>query len=87
MIPALRLASLIKAVFMSVSMYPGAMALTVIPLEAHSLERALVSWPIPPLEAAYAGTVMPPWKVRSEATLMIEPRWPDVNSEESRASR
>lgn len=51
-IPALRLASLIKATFMSVSMYPGAMALTLMPLETHSLDKALVNWPMPPLEAA-----------------------------------
>jgi len=35
--------SLINAVFISVAMYPGAMALTQIPLEAHSLLNALVS--------------------------------------------
>lgn len=27
-----------------------------------------------PFEAAYAGTVRPPWKVSREAKLMIEPR-------------
>jgi hypothetical protein len=82
-----RLSSLIKAVFMSVAMYPGAIALTLIPLATHSFDRALVSWPTPPLDAAYAGTVMPPWKVRSEATLMMEPRRPEGNSEASRARR
>lgn len=52
MMPALRLLSLIRATFMSVSMYPGATALTLMPLDAHSLDRALVSWATPPLEAA-----------------------------------
>ena len=87
MIPALRLLSLIKATFMSVAMYPGAMALTLIPLAIHSLESALVNCEMPPLDAAYAGTVMPPWNERSDATLIIEPRRPDENSDSSRARR
>ena len=32
----------IRASFMSVAMYPGAMPVTLIPLDAHSLERALI---------------------------------------------
>jgi hypothetical protein len=54
--------------FISVAIYPGAIALTFIPFAAHSLDSAFVSCPTPPFEAAYAGTVIPPWKVRSEAT-------------------
>lgn len=87
MMPAFRLLSLIKATFMSVAMYPGAMALTLIPLATHSFESALVNCEMPPLEAAYAGTVMPPWNERSDATLMIEPRRPDGKSDASRARR
>jgi hypothetical protein len=66
--------SFISAVFISVAIYPGAIAFTLIPLFAHSLLSAFVNWPTPPLLAAYAGTVMPPWNVRSDATLMMEPR-------------
>ena len=58
---------------MSVAMYPGATALTLTPLPDHSLQSALVSWATPPLLAAYAGTVSPPWKLRSDARLMILP--------------
>lgn len=43
MIPALRFESLMRAVFMSVAMYPGEIALTLIPLDTHSFDRALVS--------------------------------------------
>jgi hypothetical protein len=32
----------IRASFMSVAMYPGAMPVTLIPLEAHSLDKALI---------------------------------------------
>jgi hypothetical protein len=42
----------IRASFMSVAMYPGAMALTLMPLEAHSLESALVRPATPCLAAA-----------------------------------
>ena len=35
-----------------VTMYPGAMALTLTPRPAHSLDRALVSWATAPLLAA-----------------------------------
>lgn len=45
---------------MSVSMYPGAMAFTLMPLDAHSLESAFVRPATPCLAAAYAGTVRPP---------------------------
>lgn len=65
-----------SAVFMSVSMYPGAMALTVMPFDVHSFAKLFVTWPTAPLEAAYAGTVRPPWKVSSEAKLMMLPRRP-----------
>ena len=50
----------INAAFTSVATYPGAMALTEMPLTADSFDRALVSCDTPPLEAAYAGTVKPP---------------------------
>jgi hypothetical protein len=65
-----------KAVFISVSIYPGAIALTVIPLPVHSFAKLLVSCPTAPLDAAYAGTVMPPWNVSSDAKLMMDPRRP-----------
>lgn len=68
--------SLINASFMSVAIYPGAIAFTLTPLLAHSLLSALVSCPTPPLLAAYAGTVMPPWNVSNEATFMMLPRRP-----------
>lgn len=42
----------IKASFMSVAMYPGAMALTLMPLEAHSLDNALVRPATPCFAAA-----------------------------------
>lgn len=41
-----------SAVFISVSIYPGAMAFTVIPLDVHSLAKLLVSCPTAPFEAA-----------------------------------
>ena len=47
-----RSASSINAVFISVAMYPGAIALTEMPFPAHSFDRALVSCETPPLEAA-----------------------------------
>jgi hypothetical protein len=49
-----------RAVFMSVSMYPGAMAFTLMPFDAHSLDSAFVRPATPCLAAAYAGTVRPP---------------------------
>ena len=58
---------------LSVAMYPGAMAFTLTPLDAHSLASDLVICATPPLAAAYAGTVMPPWNDSSEATLIIFP--------------
>lgn len=65
--------SLSKASFISVAMYPGAIALTVIPFAAHSLLKALVSWVTAPFDAAYAGTVRPPWKDRRDPKLIIVP--------------
>lgn len=41
-----------RASFISVAMYPGAMALTLMPLEAHSFESALVRPATPCLAAA-----------------------------------
>jgi hypothetical protein len=72
--------SFISTVFISVAMYPGAIAFTLIPLLAHSLLSALVNCPTPPLLAAYAGTVIPPWNVRREATLIMAPRRPSGRS-------
>lgn len=63
------------------------MALTLMPLATHSFDKALVSCATPPLDAAYAGTVMPPWNESKEATLMTEPRRPLGNSDASRDSR
>lgn len=74
-----------RAVFISVSIYPGAIALTVIPFEVHSFDNALVSCATAPFDAAYAGTVRPPWKDRREAKLMMLPRRP-VDGEGSRVS-
>ena len=62
-----------SAVFISVAMYPGARALTLIPFSAHSLHSALVSWATPPLDAAYAGTVYPPKNESIDAMLIIFP--------------
>jgi hypothetical protein len=72
--------SLINASFISVAIYPGAIAFTLTPLLAHSFDSALVSCPTPPLLAAYAGTVIPPWKVSSEATFIMLPRRPSDRS-------
>lgn len=77
--------SLTIAVFISVSMYPGAIALTVIPLLVHSFAKLFVSCPTAPLDAAYAGTVRPPWNVSSEAKLMMLPFRP-VTGDGSRPS-
>lgn len=52
--------SFISASFMSVCMYPGAIAFTLTPFEAHSFDSALVSCATPPFALAYAGTVRPP---------------------------
>ena len=52
--------SSINAAFISVATYPGAIALTEMPVPADAFDRALVSCDTPPLEAAYAGTVKPP---------------------------
>ena len=62
-----------SASFISVSIYPGAIALTVIPSLVHSFAKLLVSCPTAPLLAAYAGTVSPPWNVRREAKLITDP--------------
>ena len=48
--------------------------MTFTPFEAHSFDSAFVSCATAPLDAAYAGTVSPPWKESREAKLMIEPR-------------
>jgi hypothetical protein len=47
-----RTGSFRRAVFISVSIYPGATALTVTPRDVHSLAKLLVSWPTAPLDAA-----------------------------------
>ncbi|KAL7358042.1 hypothetical protein ACKS0A_01954 [Histoplasma ohiense] len=77
----------INSVFISVLIYPGAMALTEMPLDIHSFDRALVSWATPPFDAAYAGTVMPPWNERRDATLMMVPLRPDWKLAASRDRR
>lgn len=46
---------------MSVAMYPGAMAFTLIPCLAHSLAMALVSVATAPFDAEYDGTKRPPY--------------------------
>ena len=76
-IAALRTGSFCKDTVLSVDMYPGAMALTFTPCDAHSLARAFVRLPMAPLLAAYPGTPTPPWKVSMEAVKMILPdlRW------------
>src|SRR2546423_1771423 len=56
------------------------MGLTLIPFHAHWLLNAWVSCATTPLEAAYAGTLIPPWNVRREAILMIRPRLPWLGS-------
>ena len=48
-----------SAVFISVAIYPGAKAFTLIPFSAHSLHNAFVTCATPPFDAAYAGTVYP----------------------------
>lgn len=58
----------------SVAIYPGQIAFTCTLCCAHSLLNAFVNWLIPPLAAAYAGTVIPPWKVSNDPKLMILPR-------------
>ena len=58
----------------SVLKYPGAIALTFTPCGAHSLARAFVSCPTPPLVAAYDETLSPPEKLSIEATVTIFPR-------------
>ncbi len=60
--------------YISVLTYPGTTAFTLTPCALHSFASALTSWPTPPFAAAYAGTVSPPWKVRSDAKWMMEPR-------------
>ncbi len=42
----------------------------------HSLAKLLVSCATAPLDAAYAGTVSPPWKDSSDAKLTMLPRRP-----------
>lgn len=76
LILANRASSFNSAVFISVSIYPGAIALTVTPLAVHSFAKLLVSCATAPLDAAYAGTVSPPWKVSSDAKLTMDPRRP-----------
>lgn len=80
-----------KAVFISVAMYlvrvskvshsfflthPGAMALTVTPFDVHSLASAFVSCATAPFDAAYAGTVSPPWNDSKLAKFIMLPRRP-----------
>jgi hypothetical protein len=50
-----------ESAHMSVAIYPGHMALTWTLCLLHSLLSAFVSWASPPLAAAYAGTVIPPY--------------------------
>src|SRR6266498_4153699 len=69
-----RWASASSGAVFAVFTYPGATALTLIPPAAHSLASALVRPATACLLAAYAATLMPPWNVRTDATLMILPR-------------
>ncbi|KAF5276165.1 hypothetical protein FQR65_LT16436 [Abscondita terminalis] len=62
-----------SASVLSVAIYPGANALTLTPLEAHSLEKAFTREPMAPFEAAYPGTLIPPWNVSREAVNTILP--------------
>lgn len=64
-----------KDTHISVAMYPGQMPFTCTLCWLHSLASDFVSCPRAPLAAAYAGTVIPPWKVRREHILMILPRF------------
>src|SRR5262245_1674562 len=70
---ALRFGSACNAAVLLVAKYPGAMALTLMPVEAHSLASRRVSPAIPLLLAVYEGTRMPPWKDSMDAMLMILP--------------
>src|SRR5450631_2433438 len=71
----LRAASWRRSKVLAVATYPGATALTLAPLGAHSLARALVRPATADLEAVYPGTLTPPWKLSREAVLTILP-WP-----------
>ena len=51
--------------YMSVRMYPGEMPFTWTLCWLHSLLSAFVSWPRPPLAAAYAGMNIPPYTSRA----------------------
>ena len=72
-IAGLRTGSARSAVVLSVAMYPGAMAFTCTLRPAHSLASAFVNCATPPFAAAYPGTVMPPWKLNSDAVNTIFP--------------
>src|ERR1035437_4816116 len=72
-IAALRAASARSAIVLSVAIYRGAIAFTCTLRPAHSLASALVNCATPPFAAAYPGTVMPPWKLNSDAVNTIFP--------------
>ena len=57
----------------SVSIQPGATALTRIPSEAHSFACDLASWAIAPLLAAYAATLTPPKNESCEPRCTMRP--------------
>lgn len=61
--------------------------MTLTPCAAHSFANAFVSCAIPPLLAAYPGTLIPPWKERREAmkTIFPAPR-PNMSRPISRVS-
>src|SRR5450631_2733483 len=58
---------------LAVATYPGATALTLMPLGAHSLASALVRPATADLDEVYPATLTPPWKLSSEAVLTILP--------------
>src|ERR1700730_3582407 len=80
---------------MSVSMKPGATALTRSPRGAHSFESDLASCATPPLDAAYAAALIPPKNENCEASRPIAPpsgilraaAWQSANTEVRLTSR
>ena len=64
---------------MSVAMYPGITEFTRMPLPLHSFDKALVNIRTPPLLAAYAAILTPPWKLARLPTLMITPFCPALS--------
>lgn len=58
----------------SVSIHPGAIALTRIPSAAQAIASDLVNCTTPPLLALYAGTYPLPIKLNIDATFRTQPR-------------